>query len=169
MFRVQLGILADENGAFHVASSAVDTQLPNKDDVPLAEFWYLSALDVFCQATKDSYENVLSIRKAGAELNEQVKRVMATMSKGMFGITRSAFVALMKLRRLADSLSENCARYKRARDDPEFRKRLRARQLGPQQAENQIMLQASYKVSSYCHSCLTDSSPSHDSRVSSAN
>jgi hypothetical protein len=65
-----------------VTASAVEGQLPNKDDVPLAEFWYLSALDVFRQATKDSYENVLAIRKAGVELNEQVKRAMATMSKG---------------------------------------------------------------------------------------
>lgn len=80
---MQLNTLAKENEAFHIASSAVEEQLPNKDDVPLSEFWYLSALDVFCQATKDSYENVLAIRKAGVELNEQVKRAMATMSKGL--------------------------------------------------------------------------------------
>jgi hypothetical protein len=152
---MQLTSLADENEAFHVASSAIDAQSPNKDDVPLAEFWYLSALDVFCQATKDSYENVLAIRKAGVELNDQVRRAMATMSKGMSNDTRHASVTLKFLPPLADSLSENCARYKRARDDPEFRKRLRARQLGPQQAENQIMLQGAYKVSLQAISCWT--------------
>lgn len=78
---LQLEQLADENQTFH-SSSAGEGQSPSKDDVPLAEFWYLSALDVFCQATQDSYESVADIRKAGIELNEQVKRVMSTMTKG---------------------------------------------------------------------------------------
>ena len=153
---MQLNTLAKENEAFHIASSAVEEQLPNKDDVPLSEFWYLSALDVFCQATKDSYENVLAIRKAGVELNEQVKRAMATMSKGSSDPVEDMRALDLSLSLVpADTLSENCARYKRARDDPEFRKRLRARQLGPQQAENQIMLRASFKVS--CRSQLLSS------------
>lgn len=79
----QLEIVADENQAFH-ASSAGQGQSPSQDDVPLAEFWYLSALDVFCQATKDSYESVVEIRKAGIELNEQVKKAMSNMTKGAF-------------------------------------------------------------------------------------
>jgi hypothetical protein len=78
---LQLEQLADENQTFH-SSSAGEGQSPSKDDVPLAEFWYLSALDVFCQATQDSYGSVADIRKAGIELNEQVKRVMSTMTKG---------------------------------------------------------------------------------------
>jgi hypothetical protein len=142
---LQLEILADENQAFH-ASSAGQGQSPSKDDVPLAEFWYLSALDVFCQATKDSYESVVEIRKAGIELNEQVKKAMLNMTKGAFIDPTDRHVTDPPFSPAADNLSENCARYKRARTDPEFRKRLRARQLGPQQAENQIMLQASYKV-----------------------
>ncbi|KAJ9097532.1 hypothetical protein QFC19_006706 [Naganishia cerealis] len=122
-----LKLLADENESFHSASSAVQGQMPTKDDVPHAEFWYLSALDIFAQATRDSYESADRMQKAGVELSEEVKKATASMNEGE------------SMMRFA------CARYKRARTDLDFRRRHRARQLRPQQAEDQILLQASYK------------------------
>lgn len=79
---LQLKSLADDNETFHHASSAIQGQKPTKDDVSHAEFWYLSCLDVFAQATKDSYQSAEKMRKAGVELNEETRKVVNSMNKG---------------------------------------------------------------------------------------
>ncbi len=120
--------------------------IPALEDLEFAEFWSFAALDLFANYTGRVAEDVSQIRDASITLNDEVKKIFALVPKG--GATLTLHLACSRQNRpcTANTKSEDCARYVRASRDRDFAKRLRARQLGPEQSDNQASLRLKTKV-----------------------
>lgn len=88
-----------------------------------------------------------STRAEEKKLESEIRALVADMHSGKSMPAMPCSLAVFDLFVLAaNSKAENCARYIRARSDPDFARRLRVRQLGPEQAEMQQRLRVEVKV-----------------------
>ena len=77
----QLRMQAEENAAYHVALSTAPTEIPSREDIALAEFWYFGALDTLASYTKEIAREASEARQQGSELNEGIKDMVAGLHK----------------------------------------------------------------------------------------
>jgi len=73
---------AEENAAYHVAMSNPPTQIPSRDDIATAEFWYFGALDTLATYTTEIAKQASEARQQGAGLTRGMKDMVVGLHKG---------------------------------------------------------------------------------------
>jgi hypothetical protein len=74
---------AEENAAYHSALSKAPTEIPSREDIALAEFWYFGVLDTLASYTKEIAQEASEAREQGAGLNQGIKDMVAGLHKSM--------------------------------------------------------------------------------------
>lgn len=72
---------AEENAAYHIALSNAPGDIPSRDDIALADFWYFGALDTLASYTKEIAREAGEARQQGAGLTRGVKDMVAGLHK----------------------------------------------------------------------------------------
>jgi hypothetical protein len=72
---------AEENQAYHVALSHVPSEIPSREDIGMADFWYFGALDTLAKYTKEIAREAGEARERGASLNEGMKDMVTGLHK----------------------------------------------------------------------------------------
>lgn len=72
---------AEENAAYHVALSHPPTQIPSRDDIATAEFWYFGALDTLATYTTEIAKQASEARQQGAGLTQGIKDMVVGLHK----------------------------------------------------------------------------------------
>jgi hypothetical protein len=67
---------------YHAEVGYKPVEKPKREDLELAEFWYFGALDSFLEETNSLEGEVKKLKDDSVKLNDRVRKVLATMSKG---------------------------------------------------------------------------------------
>ncbi len=78
----QLSVTADKVADYHAEVGYKPIEKPTREDLELAEFWYFGALEAFLEETNSLEAEVKKVKDVGIKLNEHVRKVVSTMSKG---------------------------------------------------------------------------------------
>jgi hypothetical protein len=112
------------------------------------EPWSLGDLASFPALASEVEQRVAAAQASARGQKKGIAELQGQLLKGAHG--SGLLSCATGIRRTAHAKKEECARYVKAKTDPEVAKKIRVRALGPEQAENQRRLRRSSQVRPIC-------------------